>query len=801
MEAFIEQVYSILINPPGNLAFFVILSFTVVGALQSSLNHWRLSGFPQGNRMVAGLTALLIFQLGQFAVAGLAWQGLIDPHTWLPPIDRMVMLLSMVCIVWLWLVPEPRRLADAAFIFIFAAVIVFSSLTLVWWNSQPPDLTYNATWADWGASMFGLGIISIGLLGLMIRRPNGWGIGTTMLVLLFAGLLLEVLYPDLGANYAAPVRLAQLMAYPWLLALPQRFPIPIEDAAPAPQAVVAERRRYSTDIQSLLDFASLFGETPIAEQCSVITRTLSHIMLADYCLLVSPPGVDDTLTIVCGFNLIEEKSLEGFSLESRQIPTVASALKRGKSLRLPASSTSTDLHSLANGLRMSRVGHLLAVPILSPDRSPALGLILLSPFSNRGWGKEDQESLEQISVYLAKILNPADKGEGITAAQTEAGGGETELLKLEQELQEAKEALEKERSRSASLAAVVAGLQAVDLSYPDEGLDSQTVKDGELAGSEIENGDNQVSFQAYQDLQANLRLALEQVADLRSELEKVLIEKEPPAPTTPAGEPILSFEEALAEVPGLLELEKAEQQPRKGIDHKEEVADIVQELRQPMASIMGYTDLLLGESVGIIGALQRKFLERIRVSVERLGGLADDLIQLTEFSEKQDPINREQVYLDHLIDNAVSRVKFEIERKNIDLEMNIPEKLPALYADQDALQKVLDTLLQNASDCTPEQGTIQVKVIVELKDHEPGFILIQVADSGEGLSASALPRVFSSIYTPTPATPTEIKNEKVDLLAAKGLVEAHGGRIWVDSIVGKGSTFSTLLPLEPGLEG
>jgi len=72
MEAFIEQVYSILINPPGNLAFFVILSFTVVGALQSSLNHWRLSGFPQGNRMVAGLTALLIFQLGQFAVAGLA---------------------------------------------------------------------------------------------------------------------------------------------------------------------------------------------------------------------------------------------------------------------------------------------------------------------------------------------------------------------------------------------------------------------------------------------------------------------------------------------------------------------------------------------------------------------------------------------------------------------------------------------------------------------------------------------------------------------------------------------------------
>ena len=61
MESFFEQVFTILTNPPGNLAYYVILAFTVVGALQSSLNYWLRSGFPQGSRMVSGLSLLLIF--------------------------------------------------------------------------------------------------------------------------------------------------------------------------------------------------------------------------------------------------------------------------------------------------------------------------------------------------------------------------------------------------------------------------------------------------------------------------------------------------------------------------------------------------------------------------------------------------------------------------------------------------------------------------------------------------------------------------------------------------------------------
>ena len=187
MDQFISQVYGLLTTPPGNLAYYVVLAFTVVGALQSSVNHWRRSGFPQGNRMVTGLALLLVLQLAQFAVAGLAWQGLLQPETWLPPVDRFVTLASVLLIVWLWLAPEPVRLADLALGLVFLLACAFFVASLVWWSEQAAVLYFNAAWPDWGANWFAILILLMGGFGLLVRRPNSWGIGLAMLVLLFAG--------------------------------------------------------------------------------------------------------------------------------------------------------------------------------------------------------------------------------------------------------------------------------------------------------------------------------------------------------------------------------------------------------------------------------------------------------------------------------------------------------------------------------------------------------------------------------------------------------------------------------------
>ncbi|MFN8403369.1 MAG: HAMP domain-containing sensor histidine kinase [Anaerolineales bacterium] len=145
----------------------------------------------------------------------------------------------------------------------------------------------------------------------------------------------------------------------------------------------------------------------------------------------------------------------------------------------------------------------------------------------------------------------------------------------------------------------------------------------------------------------------------------------------------------------MVELEKGT--PSTGSNEQAEVvASISQELRQPMSSIVGYTDLLLGESVGILGALQRKFVERIRSSTERIGSLVEDLIQVTTLETGLNDLKPEAVDLNLIIDNAMSYTSSQVREKNISLHLDLPKNMAPIHADREALQQILIHLLQNA---------------------------------------------------------------------------------------------------------
>ena len=225
----------------------------------------------------------------------------------------------------------------------------------------------------------------------------------------------------------------------------------------------------------------------------------------------------------------------------------------------------------------------------------------------------------------------------------------------------------------------------------------------------------------------------------------------------------------------------------------EVIATIAQELRQPLSSIVVYTDLLLGESMGILGATQRKFVERIKASVERMEGLADDLVQMVMDNQGR-ALTPENVDLNDVIDIAVAQAMAKLRKRNIILRLDVPDQLPPLQADRDALQQILVHLLQNAGDTSPQESEIALSAQVEIKENEPVFVLIQVTDSGGGIPAEDLPRVFSRLYRADNTLIQGVGETGVGLSVVKSLVEAHGGRIWVDSVMGKGATFSVLLP-------
>ena len=129
------------------------------------------------------------------------------------------------------------------------------------------------------------------------------------------------------------------------------------------------------------------------------------------------------------------------------------------------------------------------------------------------------------------------------------------------------------------------------------------------------------------------------------------------------------------------------------------------------------------------------------------------------------------------------------------LRVDITDDLPEFLADRTALQKVLACLLQNAGTCTANDGEITLRARAELKEHEPGYILIQISDSGGGIPTDDLPHIFSTVYRQRHKSIPGVGVSAEDLAEVKLAVEAHGGRIWVDSLVGQGSTFSALFPL------
>jgi len=773
MNAFITQILNQLTTPPGNLIYYIVLAFSIASALQSSFNHWRSSEFPQARRAMLGLGLLLLAQIFLFIFSGLGWQGIVDPNASLPPVDRAFVVFGIIWITWLWAFPEPSRAADASAVLLSLLVATAAGLSLLTWPPQAVATTYNLTFDDKLWQFGSIVLIAIGLLILFVRKPDGMWNGVMVLALGFLGHGLHLLFPVEG-NYSGVVRLAYMTAYPILLTLPQRFPAPISTAGlpPAPptikkDATIPERRRYSTDPKTFHALLALAAETSATKVSQAVTRAIAQTMLADLCFLIYLTESKNQLIIAGGYDLIREENLEGGSLNKNMVPMLANSMQRGRPLRMPASSTSADVKGLSEMLGLANPGHLLSVPITTPEKESLGGLMLLSPYSDRTWTAEDQAFLANIAFSLVPIIQRSQKTTKLEQQYDHARARLAELESRNQTFAEEIERLKAESGKSGvrpeDLAAVLAAQE--ESQHIIEQLQSEN--------AELRAGKSSKQTADEYQMEHELRLTLQETARLQNQL---------------AGANMR-----------ILELEKGHATTR-STEQAEVIASIAQELRQPMSSIVGYTDLLLGESVGILGALQRKFVERIKSSTERIGSLIDDLIQVSKLETGLTDLKPEAVDLNMIIDNAMSYTSSQVREKNISLHLDLPKQVASIHADREALQQILIHLLQNAGAATPVEGSISLKVQTRNEEGQE-YVLIQVTDSGGGIPTEDLPRVFTRLYRADNVLIQGVGDTGVGLSIAKTLTEAQNGRIWVESEPGVGATFSVLLPISNGSAG
>ncbi len=231
-------------------------------------------------------------------------------------------------------------------------------------------------------------------------------------------------------------------------------------------------------------------------------------------------------------------------------------------------------------------------------------------------------------------------------------------------------------------------------------------------------------------------------------------------------------------------------------ERREMLASLANELRTPMTSIVGYTDLLLGESVGILGEMQRKFLQRVKANIERLSSLINDLIEITALDTGRIELVPKPIDLINVIEEAIMGLSARFREQDLSVRLDMALELPPIRADRDALYQIMLHLLSNAGQCS-RSGT-EIVVTGHLEEAErglPQYLHVSVRDTGGGIAPEDRPRIFQRFYRADKPLIPGLGETGVGMAIAKALVEAHGGRIWVESEMGVGSTFHFILPV------
>jgi two-component system sensor histidine kinase/response regulator len=225
---------------------------------------------------------------------------------------------------------------------------------------------------------------------------------------------------------------------------------------------------------------------------------------------------------------------------------------------------------------------------------------------------------------------------------------------------------------------------------------------------------------------------------------------------------------------------------------------VVHDLRNPLTAIKGSIEFLLTQKVGLLNDSQKEVLDISLQAMTKLLHLINDILDLSKFESGRIQLTKKSTDISALIRDAVKRVHLLTEEKHITTVFDFERPIPPVSIDFNKIEQMITNLLSNAIKFTPERGKMTLRVSHK-SDSATGnnYVEVSVSDTGAGIAPDELPFLFDK-YTQTKSG--KISKEKgtgLGLAICKSIVEAHGGRIWAESKLGKGSTFSFTLPVEP----
>jgi signal transduction histidine kinase len=218
------------------------------------------------------------------------------------------------------------------------------------------------------------------------------------------------------------------------------------------------------------------------------------------------------------------------------------------------------------------------------------------------------------------------------------------------------------------------------------------------------------------------------------------------------------------------------------------VSTVSHDLRSPLTLMRGYATML--EMVGTLNEQQQNYVKKIISGVENMARMVNNLLDLGRI-EAGVGLQLETVPLPDILEHVTSTLQLQASQKNIELVVEMPKNtMPLIQADQALLQQAMYNLVENAIKYTPQGGrvTARLKIIGDGMHFE-------VEDTGIGIAPIDQPRLFEKFYRGGQREAREQKGSGLGLAIVRSIAERHGGKVWLESQLGKGSTFFLQVPL------
>ncbi|MBN1877209.1 MAG: PAS domain-containing protein [Anaerolineae bacterium] len=778
----IEFLANLLSALPGTVVYHLLVFLGLISAVGIILTEWRHTKNAELIPYFIGVGGTIGIHLLSVFIAPLCLQSNNILATFSAPFLYAGDFLSLLLLLWAFghhIFAENSRKILMGFLGSWS--VLFLLAFFLWWREvTTKPVTY--TIHSWQVSAWYIlsALTAFIAAGLLIRtRKEEDVIAPSAFVLLGIGSIL-------GA-WGSPIwtqplligegigRLFYLIGYPlFAISLYNTALTDLQSYRQELQLLSQESLRQSQELLFLVEATRSIGETiDLSGMLGRVADSVAMALQADtVAILLTDEKNPGAMQLSALYQILGTPTRLPRPVSLKTYPMFAVALKR--KLVFGQNEDFEPLRPIFKLLGVSGEGPLLIYPLTRQERTMGL-LIACNDNSKAAFTQEQERLLSTMTVQIAGAV------ENSRLYQTL----EAKALELSQLLNEREAELRREE---AILESMAEGILVLDAKGEVILLNEAT--------------ENILALQREEVLRHTARELLEYPA-LKGEidLESMLNIKEPMQATLDladnkvrihASPVVLNTGKRLGVVAILQDITRehlAEESKR------EFIASISHELRTPLTAIKGYTEVMMAGMVGQLPAGVLQFMSVIRENTVRMTSLTDNIISVAEIERGRLGLNYEMINIEKLVHEMISLYEDRIAERQLALKLDFPEQLPDIEVDAHRLRLVLDNLLSNAIHFTYPSGRLTVGCrAIQGTLGEPTFFSLWVSDTGVGIPVADQPRIWERFYRVDNPLSLEAGGLGIGLTITKALVEAHGGRVWVDSTLDKGSTFTVLLP-------